>query len=123
MSEATVVALLGEPRLSSGQSRHYPDRHLTVFIIEGKAHTIFMVRQCAGTDPFEATLEEANQVRTADNVGFGSSLEDVRREFGEPERQVSVEGALDLTYLKQGIEFQVGDEGVCMITVRPATGS
>jgi hypothetical protein len=123
MSEAAVLALLGEPRLSSGQSRHYPERHLTVFIIDGKANTILMVKSCAGQDPFEATLKEANQVRTADNVGFGSSLEDVRREFGEPERQVSVQGALDLAYPKQGIEFQVGDNGVCMITVHPATAS
>lgn len=117
-----MVGLLGKPNLSSGQSRHYAELHLTIFIVEGKVATILMAKPCTGSDPFAGTVAQANQVRTAGNVGFDSTLDEVRAEFGEPERQRSIESASLLAYPGRGIEFQVGEKGVCSVTVRPATG-
>jgi hypothetical protein len=119
--ESALDNLLGKPNLSSGQSRHYPDRHLTIFIVEDKVATILMAKPCTGSDPFAGTLAQAHQVRTARSVGCDSTLDEVRAEFGEPERQRSVESALLLAYPKAGVEFQVGETGVCSVTVRPAT--
>ena len=121
MPEPSVTDLLGAPKLAEGQSRHYPDRHLTIFIVEGKVATILMAKPCTGSDPFAGTVAQANQVRTAGNVGFDSTVEQVRAEFGEPERKRSIESALLLSYPKAGVEFQVGETGVCSVTVRPAT--
>jgi hypothetical protein len=80
-----------------------------------------MAKPCTGSDPFAGTVAQANQVRTAGNVGFDSTVEQVRAEFGEPERKRSIESALLLSYPKAGVEFQVGETGVCSVTVRPAT--
>lgn len=121
MSEARMLELLGEPQVELKESRQYSLLHMTLFVREALVRAIIFTRACKGPDPFESTLEWAESIKTEEGISLGSSLEAVRAAFGAAEHEKRVSDTnLMLSYPSRGIQFQVGEVGVCGITISKA---
>lgn len=120
MPPAKLRALLGEPVRIEGEGWHYPQLHLAVFVKAGTVHRILLGEPCGGEkDPFGATLPAAEKLSTPEGLKLGSPLDAVLAGQGAPDRRSSAGGVEHLYYLRKGIEFGVGERGVCMVVIRP----
>lgn len=120
MPPAKLRALLGEPVRIEGEGWHYPQLHLAVFVKAGAVHRIFLGEPCDGVkDPFGSTLPAAEKLSTPDGLKLGSPLDAVLAGQGAPDRRSSAGGVEHLVYLRKGIEFGVGERGVCIVVIRP----
>lgn len=115
MDESQVGRVLGAPRISEGDARHFGTLAV-VLDREGKVAVVMLV---ASGQSEPAGPEWVQAARTKGGVGLGAKGELAVREFGEPDRETVMGEERRLVYKRLGIELIVDARGdIRAVTLR-----
>jgi outer membrane lipoprotein-sorting protein len=117
MSKDDVIKLLGQPDKidQRGMSLDYLSRGYTILVHPVRG---VMFINCISQKLFIVKVRDFAG-ETAEGIRLGSSLEDVKKAYGDPSATEDNMGTLYIRYNKLGLEFVVALDRVMQITLSP----
>jgi len=103
MSRQEIEECLGPPERVTGSALEYPGRGLAVILSQARGVRVIL---CGSSNPGDVALRDAFTAVTAEGVGLGAPVGQVRAAYGEPDkRRAFPTGAVRLRYRRLGAAF------------------